>query len=159
MRSRFVTSIILLALAIALLGACSNSDEPEADGASSPTSRSAPPTDPTTPTTAPTTPPVTTAPAAPQSFTSPKEAVEALVDAWEAQDRPRASMAAPADAVAALFAVSPDGYALYGCDTGEFPTSRCNYRNRSSGGYVAITAKRVDPGSAAFWRVAGVVVS
>ncbi len=98
----------------------------------------------------------TTAPPGPAlAFPAPREAIDHLVDAWRAGDRAAALAGAELPAVDALFAQPSDGYDLYGCDSGEFSTSTCNFRNRSTGGYAQVTAKQ-GPGG---WVVISVFVS
>lgn len=93
-----------------------------------------------TPTTAP---PVTAR--APTAFSpTAADAITELKAAWEAGDRPRAAAIAPDDVVEALFVVPAGGFEVYGCDTGEFPTSTCDFRNRSTGTFIKVGAKRTD---------------
>lgn len=97
----------------------------------------------------------TTAPPGPTAFTAQAaDAANELKAAWEAGDRPRALAIAPADVVEALFLVPPAGFEIYGCDTGEFDTSTCNFRNRSTGVYIPVTMERHEQG----WQVATVYV-
>ena len=43
---------------------------------------------------------------------------------------------------------------MYGCDTGEFETSTCSFRNRSTGAYITVTSTRTEPG----WQVSSLFV-
>lgn len=96
-----------------------------------------------------------TAPPGPTAFTAEaRDAVNELKTAWEAGDRDRAATVAPGDVVEALFVVPPGGFEVYGCDTGEFDTSTCNLRNRSTGVYITLTSERHPEG----WQVATVFV-
>lgn len=98
---------------------------------------------PTPPPTASTAPPNTvSAPTA--FFPTAADAITELKAAWEADDRPRATAVAPGDVVEALFVVPAGGFEVYGCDTGEFPTSTCDFRNRSTGTFIKVGAKRTD---------------
>lgn len=148
------------ALALALLvgsAACSDGDT------SADATTTAPPTDGAvaedTTTTAAATEPSSSPPATPSQPTAhtatAADAVSELKAAWEAGDRARAQAIAPGDVVDALFAVPPDGFEVYGCDTGEFETSTCNYRNRSSGAFIKVTSARSDQG----WQVATITVT
>lgn len=94
--------------------------------------------------------PATTEPSQPTATTDQAaDAVNELVTAWQAGDQERAATIAPGDVVEALFAVPPDGFELYGCDSGEFETSTCNLRNRSTEAFVVVTAARTDAG----WQI------
>jgi hypothetical protein len=89
----------------------------------------------------------TTAPAGPsEASPTPRLAIEKFVAAWSAGDRAAAQRIARPAAVNAVFAQSSQGFALYGCDSGEFDTSTCNYRNRGTGGYAQITAAKTPGG-------------
>lgn len=100
--------------------------------------------------------PTTTAPSTPTAHTAAaRDAVNELKAAWEAGDRPRAAAIAPGDVVDALFAVPPGGFEVYGCDTGEFDTSTCNLRNRSTEAFIVVTAAR----SAAGWQISTIDVN
>ena len=59
-----------------------------------------------------------------------------------ADDQATAQTGATAEAVRNVFTQPGAGYALYGCDTGEFDTSTCNLRNRATQGYASITAEK-----------------
>lgn len=101
-------------------------------------------------------PPPTTGISQPTAFTTTAEdAVNELKAAWEVGDRPRAELIAPGDVIDALFAIPPESFEVYGCDTGEFPTSNCNYRNRSTDMYIKVTAARSDAG----WQISTVNVA
>ena len=103
----------------------------------------------------PTSPPSTEI-SQPTAYTSTAEdAVNELKAAWESGDRARAALVAPGDVVEALFGVPPEGFEIYGCDTGEFPTSNCNYRNRSTETYIKVTAARSDAG----WQISTITVA
>lgn len=95
-------------------------------------------------------------PSPPTAFTATaSDAVNELKAAWEQGDRERAAAIAPGDVVDALFGVPADGFEVYGCDSGEFPTSSCNYRNRSTGAYIKVSAARSDAG----WQISTVTVT
>lgn len=143
--------LLLVALFSLPLVACGGTGEPptaEVGGSPVPLTRE------TTASTATTTT-GTTAPPGPTAFTAQaRDAVNELKSAWEAGDRARAAAIAPGDVVEALFVVTPDGFEVYGCDTGEFDTSTCNLRNRSTGAYITLTSERHPEG----WQVAAVFV-
>jgi hypothetical protein len=143
MRRTAVAALVAGALALGAAG-CGGSD---GDGAASTTTRRQT-TQP--PTSEDATPSETTAPAPPDGPTAgqgtARAAIDLLVAAWIANDQVTAGTVATQEAVRALFAQSPDGYALYGCDTGEFDTSTCNFRNRATAGYASITAEKAPIG-------------
>jgi hypothetical protein len=100
--------------------------------------------------------PASTAPSTPTAFTAEAaDAVNELKAAWEGGDRDRAAAIAPGDVVEALFVVPPDGFEVQGCDTGEFATSTCNFRNRSTEAFIVVTAARSDAG----WQIATIDVN
>lgn len=158
MRAR-PTSALLLAAALALSG-CGGDDD---GGDRGPDSSLIPPeaTEADTEETGSTeqtgsTETTTTAPSTPTAFTAQaRDAVNELKAAWEAGDQARASAIAPADVVDALFVVPPDGFEVYGCDTGEFETSTCNFRNRATEAFIVVTAARTDAG----WQIATIDVN
>lgn len=139
----------LLTVCLLVAAGCSD-DDPAADTTTTTTTAST-----TAPTTA-STEPTTTAPPAPTVFTNlAQDAVNELKAAWEGRDRPRALAVAPVGVVDELFALDPGGYEIYGCDTGEFATSTCNYRSRSQGIQIAVTARHHEPG----WQIESIHVS
>jgi hypothetical protein len=142
-----------LALGLALAG-CGGADGGTDAG---PDSSLIPPESTDAETTAPSTETTTTtAPSAPTAFTAQAaDAVNELKAAWEAGDQARARAIAPGDVVDALFAVPAGGFEVYGCDTGEFETSTCNYRNRATEVFIVVTAARSDAG----WQVATIDVN
>ena len=94
--------------------------------------------------------------AAPTAFRdSAAGAVQELKEAWQGGDRNRALAIAPVGVVDELFALDPGGYETYGCDTGEFETSTCNFRNRSTGQFIVVTAGRAPQG----WQVVTIDLS
>lgn len=96
------------------------------------------------------------APSQPTAYTATAEdAVNELKTAWLEGDRARATAIAPGDVVDALFGVAPESFEVYGCDTGEFPTSTCNYRNRSTGVFIKVSAARSDAG----WQISTITVA
>lgn len=152
--ARRAVPTLVLALALAL-AACGGDDGD--DATPSTTTEAAGTTPPTSTTTAPTesTEPASTEPSQPTAFTTEaRDAANELLAAWQAGDQARARAIAPGDVVDALFLVPPDGYAVYGCDTGEFDTSGCNWRNRATGGYINVGMQRSEAG----WQVATVDV-
>jgi hypothetical protein len=143
---------------LGLLGAgCSDDagggDEGASSGSTASTSTTTTPsTGPTAATTGTTAPPEASRPTA---FTAQaRDAVNELKAAWEEGDDARARAIAPGEVVEALFPIPPDGFEVYGCDTGEFETSTCSFRNRSTGVYITVTSTRTEPG----WQVTSLFV-
>ncbi len=98
----------------------------------------------------------TSAPSTPTVFTEQAaDAVNELEAAWETGDQARARAIAPGEVVDALFLVPPDGFEIYGCDSGEFETSACNFRNRGTEAFITVTAQRSDAG----WQIATIDVN
>ena len=136
---------LLVVLAALVLAGCSGSDG-GADGSTTSTTRS------TTSTNEKGTGSATTGTSAPQGdgptqgFDSARAAIDHFVGAWAANDKAAAQTGATAAAVQNVFTQPGAGFALYGCDTGEFVTSTCNYRNRATNGYASITAEQAPIG-------------
>lgn len=104
--------------------------------------------DPTATTTTTAVPPVG-APEGPQ-------AAMALYDAWVADDRVAAALVAEPEAIDAIWAAVPGPYELYrGCDTGEFDTGGCLFRDRSTNHTIQIDLTRRD----GMWVVTGAFFS
>jgi ABC-type transport system substrate-binding protein len=156
-----VPSRILAAplLALALLAGCGGGDGGDEASESSlipPETTDASSTASTDSTTTASTAPTTTAPSTPTSFAdTARDAVNELKAAWEAGDQARARAIAPGDVVDALFLVPADGFEIYGCDSGEFETSGCNFRNRATEAFIQVTAVRSDAG----WQISTVDVN
>jgi hypothetical protein len=157
-----VTAVVALAFGVLLIGACGGSD---GDGASEGTTTTSAPsstpgstgTDGSTGSTSSSTPttPTASTPSRPTAFTTTaRDAVNELKASWETGDRARAALVAPGEVVDALFPLPSDNFEVYGCDTGEFETSSCNYRNRSTGVYITVTCQRHPQG----WQVATIEV-
>jgi hypothetical protein len=142
MRSR---RLAVLAMAVALLGACSNgSDHADRPSTSSTTTTAAKTT--TSTKTTKTTTTASTVAGPTQGFSSARAAIDHFVAAWQAGDKAGAQTGATAIAVHNVFTQPGAGFALYGCDTGEFATSTCNYRDRATQGYASITAEKAPIG-------------
>ncbi|MBV9950414.1 MAG: hypothetical protein JO291_00575 [Acidimicrobiia bacterium] len=137
--------LAVLVVAAALLAACHSGSGDGADPPSSTTSTTAAKTTTSSATTRTTT---TAKPGAgpTQGFASAKAAIDHFVAAWQAGDEAGAQVGASAIAVHNVFTQPGPGFALYGCDTGEFATSTCNYRNRATNGYASITAEKAPIG-------------
>jgi len=150
MSRRSVPSLVAaLSVTLALVACGSSDDGAEADASTS-TSTTA------TTTTTTTTAPAATEPPRPSGFTATaRDAVNELEAAWETGDQARARNVAPGAVVDALFLVPADGYSIQGCDTGEFETSYCNYRNRSTGGFITVESQRFPEG----WQVVSIDVN
>lgn len=154
-RARSVLPAAVLVLGLALAGCSADDEGPDAG----PDSSLIPPESTEAETTTTTAPPASTGPTTapePTSFTTQAaDAVNELKAAWEGGDQVRARAIAPAEVVDALFAVPADGFEVYGCDTGEFETSTCNYRNRATEAFIVVTAQRSDAG----WQIATIDVN
>lgn len=97
----------------------------------------------TTTSTTPTTAPATTAVPAPVGAGSPADASAALYAAFVAGDRAAAARVAEQPAIDAVFSAVPGPYQPYrGCDTGEFGTSGCLYRDRSTNHTIQFDLER-----------------
>jgi hypothetical protein len=136
--------LAVLFMAAVLLVACSGGS----DGADPPSTTSTTPTTAAKTTTSTTKTTTTAAPGAgpTQGFSSARAAIDHFVAAWQAGDEAGAQTGASAIAVHNVFTQPGPGFALYGCDTGEFVTSTCNYRNRATNGYASITAEKAPIG-------------
>ncbi len=148
---------LVIAAVVVTLAACGQGDD-EAGPSSASTSAATTPSTTVPASPSSTAPPPSAPPTVPEptlAFPDPQAAVVHLVDAWRAGDPATAAQGATTEALTTLFDQPPDGFELYGCDSGEFETSTCNYRNRSTGGYAQITAERRPAG----WVVAAVFVS
>lgn len=157
--------VALLAGSLALGAvACSSSDsaggttdgtteigEPAtADAGDTSTAASSPSSDP-----APTTAPTTTV-VEPVGVPEPATAAQKLYDAWVAGDREAAATIADPPAIDAVFAATPGPYELYrGCDSGEFDTGGCLFRDRTTNNTIQIDLEKRDSG----WVVAGAFFS
>lgn len=87
--------------------------------------------------------PATTAPPAPVGAATPADASAALYAAFVAGDRAAAARVAEPVAIDAVFAAAPGPYQPYrGCDTGEFGTSGCLYRDRSTNHTIQFDLER-----------------
>ncbi len=147
MRRRPVLLAAPLLVAAALLAGCGGGSDGGDEAGT--TTTEAPTTTGPAETTASSEPPPT-GPSQPTAYTvEARDAVNELKAAWEAGDPDRARAIAPGDVVDALFLVPSGGFEVYGCDTGEFPTSTCNFRNRGSGAFIVVSAARSDQG----WQI------
>ena len=83
-------------------------------------------------------------------------AAHRLYDAWVANDRAAAATIADPAAIDAVFAAPKGTYELYrGCDTGEFGTGGCLFRNRANNNTIQIDLEKRDSG----WVVSGAFFS
>ena len=83
-------------------------------------------------------------------------AAHRLYDAWVANDRAAAAMIADPAAIDAVFAAPKGTYELYrGCDTGEFGTGGCLFRNRANNNTIQIDLEKRATG----WVVSGAFFS
>ncbi len=166
-RPHLVVAYLAVATIVGLgLGACSgDSGSAGSDGGTkigSPaneertTTTTAPATTIAATTAAPTTvAPATTVPA-PAGTPTPEAAADTLYQAFVAGDRTAAATVAEPAAVDAVFTASPGPYEPYrGCDTGEFDTSGCLYRDRSTNNTIQFDMERRDQ----VWVVSGAFFS
>jgi len=91
----------------------------------------------------------TTAPASTTTLAKPvgrpeaKDSALTLYNAWKVNDRATASQVADASAIDSMFAAAPGDYELYrGCDTGEFDTGGCLFRNRANNDTIQIDVEK-----------------
>jgi hypothetical protein len=152
------SAVTVVALVVGLAGVGCSDDGGDETGtttsssASVTTAATVPPTDPGTVTTTSTAP---AEPTRPTAYTAQaRDAVNELKAAWDEGDQVRARAIAPGEVVDALFPIPPDGFEVYGCDTGEFETSTCSFRNRATGAYITVTSTRTEPG----WQVSSLFV-
>ncbi len=109
----------------------------------------------TSPTTAPRSTTPTTA-VAPVGVPDGETAARRLYDAWVANDRAAAAKIADAAAIDAVFSAPKGTYELYrGCDTGEFGTGGCLFRNRANNNTIQIDLEKRATG----WVVSGAFFS
>jgi len=100
--------------------------------------------------------PTTEATAEPVGADSPADAATALYDAWVNDDRDAASEVADPDAIETMWTAEKGPYELYRhCDDGEFDTSGCLFRDRSTDHTIQINLERRDGG----WVVSGTFYS
>lgn len=139
--ARIARPLLAVGLCAALAGgvaACSGSSD-DAAPASTTTTTTAAPTSTTVTTAAPTS---TTLPA-PVGRPEAKDAALVLYDAWTKDDRVGAAQVADPAAIDAVFAATRGPYELYrGCDTGEFDTGGCLFRDRSTNNTIQIDVER-----------------
>lgn len=149
------TAAVVLVLFGGLGCASGDDDDGEADDGST-TTEEAGLIDPASTQATPTEPPGTTEATRPTTFAAQAaDAVNELKAAWEAGDEERARAIAPGDVVEALFTLPPGGFEVYGCDTGEFETSTCNFRNRATEMFIVVSAQRYDEG----WQIATILLN
>ncbi|HEX2576216.1 MAG TPA: hypothetical protein VHK88_07685 [Aquihabitans sp.] len=145
---------VAAALCLAPLGCSDDGDAEDAQVGSGATAVPSSTTAPTTATTAPPTTPTTLA--GPTGVPTGEEAARKLYDAFAAGDRAAAATIAEPAAIEAVFAAVPGPYELYrGCDTGEFDTGGCLFRDRSTNNTIQIDLERRDTG----WVVTGAFFS
>ena len=84
------------------------------------------------------------------------DAARFLYDAWGVDDRSLALTVAEPSAVEGMFSATPGPYELYrGCDTGEFDTGGCLFRDRTTNNTIQVNLERRDGN----WVATGVVFS
>lgn len=147
-RTRPLRSFAVAALAVGLVvgGAACSSDGESGSGDASlvpPESIIAPEN--TTSTTDPDATTTTLAP--PVGSPDGASAALSLYNAWVANDRNAAATVAEPAAIDAIWAAVPGPYELYrGCDTGEFGTGGCLFRDRSTNHTIQIDLEKRDTG-------------
>ena len=98
----------------------------------------------------------TTPKATPVGVPDGDTAAHRLYDAWVANDRSAAATIADPAAIDAVFAAPKGTYELYrGCDTGEFGTGGCLFRNRANNNTIQIDLEKRATG----WVVSGAFFS
>lgn len=147
--SRRIVPLALLTLALVGGSACGD------DGADEPARIGEPVTTVATSSTSTTAAaPATTVP--PVGADTPDSAAATLYQAFTTGDRAMAAAVAEPAAVEAVFAATPGPYQPYrGCDTGEFDTSGCLYRDRSTNNTIQFDMTR----RGAKWVVTGAFFS
>lgn len=143
-RSTRIATVLALTISLLLATAACSSDDDHAGGGSTAAPSLVPPASETTVRTATSTTPTTT-PAAPTPVgaSDGAAAAQALYDAWVAGDRAAAARVAEPAAIDAIWAAAPGPYQLYrGCDTGEFDTGGCMFRDRSTNHTIQIDLTR-----------------
>ena len=144
--SRVVPAVVLAASIIVASAACS-SDGDDGSGGTSGDSSLLPPVSVTSSTAPTTTAATTTTAAAPTGAPDAATAAQTLYDAWTRDDRATAATVAEAAAIDAIWAAVPGPYQLYrGCDTGEFDTGGCLFRDRSTNHTIQVDVERRDTG-------------
>ena len=156
-RRRIAAGLLVVALAGAgcSLAGCGDDGGGETAGTTRPATTAGATTGSTATTSDSTAPPTPSTPSTPTAFAATnRDAASELKAAWEAGDRARAAAIAPGDVVDALFVVPAGGFEIYGCDSGEFPTSTCTYRNRSTGVNISLDLARSPEG----WQASSIYV-
>lgn len=144
MRRLFIVPALVATLAFGGV-ACGSDDDPSGSGTDSTVTETAGSDDTTaapesTVTEAETT--TTTLPE-PTGAPTPADAALALYGAWEADDRTAAADVAEPDAIDAFWTAIPGPYELYRhCDDGDFDTSGCLFRDRSTNHTIQVSLER-----------------
>lgn len=87
----------------------------------------------------------TTTPPPPVGRPDAADTARFLYDAWGLDDRALALTVAEPAAVDAMFSATPGPYELYrGCDTGEFDTGGCMFRDRTTNNTIQVNVERRD---------------
>lgn len=154
-RPRLPRALVAAGLAAALATAtvaCSSDD-----GGTSGESSLVPPVSVTAPASTSTDPDSATT-TLPEAVGAPDAASAALTlyNAWVANDQAAAATVAEPEAIEAVWAAEPGPYELYrGCDTGEFGTGGCLFRDRSTNHTIQLDMEKRDTG----WVVTGAFYS
>lgn len=142
LRSRLL--VIAVSSCVVLAAACSSDGDDDGNGGTvsvlppvSVTSTSLPEASVTTAA------PTTTTPAPPTGRPEAEDAAQVLYESWVADDRAGAATVAEPEAIDAVWAAVPGPYELYrGCDTGEFDTGGCLFRDRSTNHTIQMSLER-----------------
>ena len=137
---RIARPLLAVGLCTALAGgvaACSGSSDDAAPASTTTTTAAL------TSTTVTTAAPTSTTLPAPVGRPEAKDAALVLYDAWTKDDRVGAAQVADTAAIDAVFAATRGPYEFYrGCDTGEFDTGGCLFRDRSTNNTIQIDVER-----------------
>lgn len=147
LRRHLAVPVLVLGLGFGAL-ACGSDDGPSATA----TTTSAATVSESTTTEAPTT---TTEPR-PDGAATPADAAHALYQAWVDDDREAAARVALPEAIDSMWTAVHGPYELYRhCDDGEFDTSGCLFRDRSTNHTIQISLERRD----GVWVIVGTFYS
>lgn len=156
---RSAGAVLLCVCVACTAAACSSDDEEATNGPTTPASILPPKSVTSIPSgSSTTTRPATTSTTAAPPVGAPDAATAAqtLYDAWVANDKVTASRVAEQAAIDAVWAAVPGPYQLYrGCDTGEFETGGCLFRDRTTNHTIQVDLTKRD----GMWVVTGAFYS
>ncbi len=132
---------VVLVVAVLVAGCSSKQSDAGADEPSVGSAATVDASSTTTTTTAPTTTTTTSPPAVGKP--DARDVAQTLYDAWVANDRALAATVADQPAIDGMFTAIPGPYQLYsGCDTGEFDTGGCLFRDRSTNNTIQVDLEK-----------------